>query len=272
MFSLLETHIKNQAGRACQQAGQTLVIILLTMVLALSIGIAVSTRFTTGLRSYIRTDDSYRAISAAEGGIERVLTYSDSILEEYITNNSCDTNCQFSFPNGSSSQVNISYLGSTSDPYLSNLNIQESYQIVLSGYPSGSYVDVCWEGNASIVASYVYLNTTYQQKAYAVNSVGSSYANGFNEALSNHGYTNCFRVDTTGTPSLLRLKTLYEDTSAYIIPAGGQVLPRQGYLIESTGTFNEAIKKISVSKTFKSLPVIFDYVLYQKSSTDSLSN
>ena len=117
MCLLSEIHINNQKG-------QTLVIILLTMVLALSIGIAVARRFTTGLRSYIRTDDSYRAIAAAEGAVERVLTYTDSTLEDYIANNSCGTNCEFAFPNGAAAMVALSYLGSSSDPYIANLDVQ----------------------------------------------------------------------------------------------------------------------------------------------------
>lgn len=56
-----------------RQTGQTIIILLLIMLVALSIGLVVTQRSLTDLTSSTQTDQSSRAFSAAEAGIEQAI-------------------------------------------------------------------------------------------------------------------------------------------------------------------------------------------------------
>jgi hypothetical protein len=154
------------------------------------------------------------------------------------------------------------------------VDMDETSQLSLQGYATDSSVDICWDNDASIFAVYVYddgvnINST----AYASNSLNSTHTdNGFSNAVSNHGHESCFTVTTSNTPLSIRLKAFYETTDVYAVPAPGQIIPRQGILIESIGVAGEAAKTVRAVKSDASLPTVFDYVLFQKSLTDPLSN
>lgn len=55
------------------QSGQVVIVLLLVMVLALAIGLSVIGRSVTEISTSTKTEDSSRAFSAAEAGIERLL-------------------------------------------------------------------------------------------------------------------------------------------------------------------------------------------------------
>ena len=55
------------------QKGQMLMIVVLIMVVALTVGLAVASRSITSLRTTTEEENSQRAFSAAEAGVERVL-------------------------------------------------------------------------------------------------------------------------------------------------------------------------------------------------------
>ena len=97
-------------------------------------------------------------------------------------------------------------------------------------------------------------------------------ANDFEIASANHGYANGFVPKKTTSPKFLRIKSFYEEVDVYMVPAPGQNIPRQGILIESVGKAGSTVKTARAIKTTSVAPVIFDYVLYQKSTTEALSN
>ena len=100
----------------------------------------------------------------------------------------------------------------------------------------------------------------------------SSYDNAISFAISSNGFNNCFTVTLTNTPLGLRIRPLYEDAPITIVLESGHTLPSQGVLIESVGTTINVSRKVSVTKTNPFMPAIFDYILYQKSDTEPLSN
>jgi len=103
-----------------------------------------------------------------------------------------------------------------------------------------------------------------------LSSVYSS--NGFSQAATNFGYTNCFNIAGQTTPKLLRLKSVYNDVDAFVIPAPGVSLPIQGILIKSTGSVKDLTRVVSVIKSAASLPTSFDYAIQMKSTTTTFSN
>lgn len=259
--------------------GQTLVIIFFLMLLALSIGITVSTRFASELHIFSRTDNSSKALAAAEAGLERTLAVPMDTLKDYIDHNSCGQNCIWQVTDTTGqpirADVTLSYEGNTgSDPYRLNLVQSSTTELSLSGYPSGKSIDVCWNTPASIYASYIsQTGSIIKAKVYPYNSFGSTYTdNGFTSAAPMYSYSSCFRITTTDTSLILRLKSYYQDTQIFLVPYSGGSIPVQGILLKSVGQAGDTRRTVTALKAFSHTPVIFDYVLYQKSPTEPLSN
>jgi hypothetical protein len=260
------------------QKGQTFIIMFLMMLIALTIGVAMSNRFVRSIKRATRTDEVTRAHFSAESGLEKFLSIPIITLEDYIIYNNCGTDCilQVTDELGRviTTTIELSFIGETDEPYRMDLTQNDTQQVFLGGYTSGTDLDICWDGDASIYTSYVYEDSgDIKQDTYAYNS--SSYfgvQNNFDTGLPLYTYQNCYSVTANGDPTYLRLKSYYQDATIYVIPTGGQNIPRQGILIESTAKVGDTTKKVSAIRTASMLPGMFDYVLYQKSATDTLSN
>lgn len=260
------------------QQGQTLIIVLMVMIVALTVGVTVSSRYIKTLRNLSESDNSTRALAVAEAAVERMLIVPTETLEDYINFNNCGANCVLEIYGDSNyaarADVTLSFTGSLGDFYETKVNEGEVYQLFLNGYASGSSLDVCWDDMASIYASYIYENSgVVLSDVYAYNPIGyAGSENGFLEASPMHGYGNCFTVNTTGTPDVLRVKSYNEESYLYFVPASGQTIPNQGILITAVGRSGDAIRTVKVLKTQGSVPEDFDYVIFQKSADAPLSN
>ena len=261
-----------------KENGQTAIAMLVLMVVALLIGITVSDRFIRGLRSITASDNTSKAVAAAEAAIERLLVLPNDTLEDFITFGNCGASCflQITDTNGQiiTANVTLSHMGSSSEPYLMSLKESEISEMSLTGYASGQSLYVCWNGTASVDGLYVYNegNVTKVQP-YAYNSSTTSHPeNNFPNASGLYGYQNCFTVTASNTPLGLRLKSVYEPVEVEVLPAPGYTIPTQGIRMVSVGEAGNARKTVTVIKSEAFVPIIFDYVLYQKSTTDALSN
>jgi hypothetical protein len=170
--------------------------------------------------------------------------------------------------------VELSHAGLSDDFFEVRVSGGEVFQLSLSGYGSNSTLDVCWDGLASVYGSYIYEQPPdFFTEIYAYNPIAySGDPNGFSEASPLNGHENCFSVSTIGTPRLLRVRPYNEETHVYFYPASGQNIPSQGILITSVGRSGKAVRTVKVLKTVGLVPEFFDYVIYQKSLTDPLSN
>ncbi|MFH1088670.1 MAG: hypothetical protein V1719_02405 [Patescibacteria group bacterium] len=261
-----------------KQKGQTLVIMLMLMVVATFVGITVSTRFVKNLRLVSSADDSSKALSVAEALVERLLLVTSATLEEYISNNSCGDVCALSIADATSQTLTasavLSFSGNSVNSYTVSLKQTNVQQVSLAGYQSSRTINVCWNGDASVVGSYIYTQSgAVKATPLAYNAVGTSHSdNGFNTSSSSMGYDNCFSVSAANTPQAIRLKTAYDDAEGAVIPEAGYSIPIQGIKIESTGRAGEAVRKVTVIKSKSFVPSYFDYVIYQKSTSEALSN
>ncbi len=269
---------KNKELRVKNEKGQVLVMAIIIMAIALAIGVTVSSRYMSTLKNISESDNSSRALAVAEAAIENILIIPQETLENYINYNNCGNNCVLEISGASNyrarADVTLSFAGSTSDPYNIKVYNGEVYQLSLDGYGSSSNIDVCWDNTASIYASYVYESSgNVLSNIFAFNPLGYAGAiNGFDEATSLHGHSNCFSVATEGTPKVLRVKPYNDDTIVHFVPSSGQNIPSQGILITSVGRSGDAVKTVQVLKTTGAVPEYFDYVIYQKSSDTPLSN
>lgn len=72
--------MKTKYNKYIYQKGQTLLFVIVSVTIALAVGIAVSTRTLSSLRRSARSDTSARVIAAAEAGIENLLSKPDNLL------------------------------------------------------------------------------------------------------------------------------------------------------------------------------------------------
>jgi len=261
-----------------KQNGQTLVIVIFVMVVALTVGITVSSRYIKTLRNLSESDNSTRALAVAEAAVERMLIVPSETLEGYINFNNCGAECVLEIYGESDyrarADVTLSFAGSSNELFEIKVSEGDMYQLFLNGYQSGTTLDVCWDSMAPIYASYIYENSgNVLSEVYAYNPIGyAGVSNGFSEASPLHGYANCFTVTASGTPDVLRVKPYNEETYLYFVPSGGQNIPNQGIMITAVGRSGNAVRTVKVLKTEGSVPEYFDYVMYQKSSDAPLSN
>lgn len=261
-----------------KEKGQTLVMIIILSVIALSVGVVVSNRFIKTLRDVSQSDNSSRARAVAEALVESLLVVPNDTLGDYINFGSCQTACTLELNGflGEAVKANatLSFAGASADPYEMTGKDSEVSQLMLGGYGTDSSVDVCWSGSASMYASYIYDQSgVIATNIYAYNPVSyDGYINNFSDAIALHGYPNCFTVPTPYTPKVLRIKPINSDATIIIVPAGGHSLPGQGILVTSTGKAGNAVKVVKVLKSSASAPEYMDFVIYQKSTTDTLSN
>ena len=267
-----------------KQKGQTLIIIVLTMMMALAVGISASSRFIKSVNVTTKSDSSNRALAISEALTERLLAKTYTTLKEYIDYGNCGTECALTISGGdgvlATASAVLSYVGNSTSPLAVSLKRDKVVEVDLTGYTANKILSVCWNnpqsgGEASVVGFLVYDtgSNTYVLSNFAYNSLSSVYSsNCFSQADANYGYTNCFNIAGQTTPKLLRLRSVYNDVDAFVIPATGVSIPTQGILIKTTGSVQGLTRVISVVKSTSSLPTSFDYAIQMKSSTETFSN
>ena len=267
------------------ELGQTLVIVVVLMILALTIGVTVSNRFIANLRTQVKVDSSYRAQAVAEALIDQLLILPDSTLEDFVTYGNCGSTCTLTITGGdnvvSTAQATLSTLGNSATPIEVPLSTTDSVEFNLSGYGNNQQLWVCWQSlsgvsateQPSVVLLHLYGSVgSYSAQSYTANTIGSTNSNNFSTAVAAQGYQNCVVVAGVSNPKALRLRALYNNVDVFVVPASGQSLPSQGIQIASTGTVLDAKKKVTVVKSRPYLPVDFDFTLYSKSLDSALTN
>lgn len=86
---------------------------------------------------------------------------------------------------------------------------------------------------------------------------------------------NCTGNDTVGAgqrPVLARIRLLYASSILLAVGNASGRLPNQGYQVESLGKVGSGVaRKLLVNRLYPALPSVFDYVLYNGSTTNPLS-
>lgn len=265
------------------QKGQTIAAVIMVMLIALSVGLAVSTRFIKSLRITARTDTSSRAIAVAEAVVERMLNTDYDTLADYINFGSCGTSCTLQIVGAdgvtATANVTLSFAGGSSEVYPVSLKEEDIIEVNLEGYPDSTDLNICWdnplEGELPAVTGFLLHGTdgSYQVDAFAYNSIGSIYgANGFDEAVAGFGYAHCALVSGVSNMVSVRMRSIYNDVNAFVVPENGVDLPSQGILVSSIGTVLDTQRKSEVVISNPFVPLPFDYALYSKSESASLSN
>jgi hypothetical protein len=267
------------------EVGQVLLIVILVVIVASTIGLSLVSRSITSLRSSTEEAQSQKALSAAEAGIERTVQGNlPAAVNTVLGNNSkyftiVSSSLSFSFQvNGGNfiskdegADVWFVNHNSSGDPDYSTAVAFGNYLHLYWGSPT----EICGTSNppAAIQAIVVTKNkSTGEIKSYRYAYDSCSRGNNFtpsdagNFADTEHGITGIAygnRTRETGTNIdlaknisdivLVRVIPIYKDTIIGVYACSRAKtnctsLPLQGYQIDSTGISGDATRKIRVFK------------------------
>jgi len=262
--------------------GQVLLITLLILAVGLTAGLAIVSRSVTDIRISQQEEESARALSMAEAGIEKVLVggpLSDTsagvgytVSQEFLGNSN-----QFDFGGGkfAAGDTQTAWLvGHTGE----ELNPSVKYQ--------ANQIEVYW-GNKDTAADndhtpaleviFIYDNNGFKIARYALDpNVGRAGQNKFDSDITSVGDNlgQFEKILALSTPPAItyavRLKLLYNDTPHIlgIKGVGGATIPEQGSCYTSTATVQKSgiTRSVRQCNFYKAPPEIFDYVLFSGSN------
>lgn len=295
LLKYIKTSIKENSKDkfvADRESGQAVLIVLLSLSVVLIIVLFIMSRSITDLSLSSKEEDSLRAFSAAEAGIERALIVGNSNGEIDLASYDAEVT---SFAEGSTEVV-----------YPISLKSGESatfwfYRTGEVNSFTGSQVKYCWgdiDTNASssdspaVEISIFYTTTPNDLStlriARAVLDPNSSRRsqNGFNsasdstctvdgtdfeyQATLNMASLGISGYATRGVLQYSTVKMLYNTSVAHKVgidvSGTGSVLPSQGDIITSTGNFNQSNRKVEVHELHPEVPPIFGSVIFSTSS------
>lgn len=263
------------------ERGQILLIVVLIMVTVLTLGLSLATRTVTHLRNTQDEENSERAFSAAEAGIEQSLT----------------TNLQTSgtFSNGTSYKTSVLKLAGTELLLNNGASIlkDSAVDILLTDYPNYAKswtgnVTFYWGDSSDVCSTSEFDNTAAALEIIVisgtkVNPVSTQYAV---DPCSSRATVNKFEYITRSGGSvagkqfaykktiaissglLIRIIPLYAPSALAVngcdsIKANCLPLPDQGSLIESVGVSDTTQRKVVSFSGYPTLPTeVFPFVLF----------
>lgn len=271
------------------QTGQVALIALLVLTVATTVGLSLISRTTTDVSVSTSIEDSTRAFSAAEAGIEETLksgvatantTIDSTFGVSYsvaVTPVAARPGAPFVFPQKTPNE-------NTETVWLVNHSSDGSTIVETPTYTLNN-INVCWSSESTIpalVVSVLYKTSTgvYQtaKKAYDPDSARRS-VNNFSAPTALTGGCNGTNTTYRGLinfPSLgitpasdiiiaLRIRPVYSGTLIAIAPL--QDLPLQAKRIQSEGKTQSGVnRKIVVYQQFRAPDSIFDFAVFSQGS------
>ena len=253
-----------------RRSGQILILVLLVVVVALAVGLSVASRNITNLRTSTQTEQSQRAFSAAEGGVEDVLSHLLAVAP------AVGGQTILSVPVGN---LTANVLVASSGTYQQVVDEGNVAQIDLQT-GTGS-VQIEWAINSDTsessndkIASIEITQVNGSGGSYS--STRSAYAGVGGRAnesgfLSSYNcpstdFAHCVQITLNPNPLLLRIRPFWNKATIKVSPGPGGTLPAQTYNLTSTANTQLGItRKVQVSRSAKpQLPAVFDYVLFSE--------
>lgn len=280
--------------------GQAILALILIMTVALAIGLSVVQKSLVDVSTSTKVEESSRAFSAAEAGIEKSLqsggNTSVSFSENASSANVVDSNLIPAIPAADTRQDPLEYPPLAkeevahvwlSDPAASLPNCVAPFVC----YTQTS-LDVYWgdptaSDKAALELTLVYygtdstdlvdpLTTKYRSKKWYLDQKLRDPANNFDTTSANCSgafqFTNKYQCKYTLTGlspqlMLIRARLLYNSTSQpFAVQAVGtdvgHYIPPQARILTSTGISGETQRRVQVFQIQKVVPPYFDYAIF----------
>lgn len=264
-------------------SGQALLIVVLVMAVALTIGLAVISRSITDIKISRQEEESSRVFSVAEAGIEEALKLgsgtSGTIGE--ITYSVSETaqggGTEFVFPKAIETGESQTFWLVEHEP---------DGDLILEAFYTAGGLSVCWEDTdpeTALEVSILYKDAgVYKIARGAYDAEAASRGNSFDPPDAGSGgcptglgrkktitWTDFgIALDSNTFLISLRLRSIYNQAKIGAVGVGGSggILPSQGKCFESTATLvtSGITRKVQQCKFHKAPPGIFDYALFSE--------
>lgn len=273
--------------------GQVVLMLVLITIVGLTIGLSLISRSVTDIRISSQIEQSGRAFSAAEAGVETALkavtvngtsgtiTLPGASADYSVTSVGGSTN-SLTFP--------LTEVGSSQTvwliPHHSDGTINEAgpWDSGNQPYPTTQSLDICFTagamGNPAVIATIYYKEaSTYKvaKKAYdsqvrnnnfILADTGSGYCDGafnFKKTISpvtdGDPATDDFGINSSATLLVLTIQPVYASASLAVKPSFS--LPIQGSQITSVGqTSTGVVRKVQVNQGYPVLPQVFNFAFF----------
>ncbi|KKR03258.1 MAG: hypothetical protein UU25_C0001G0019 [Microgenomates group bacterium GW2011_GWB1_40_9] len=272
--------------------GQVLLITVLVLSIAVTIALSLIGRSVSDVSMGRNLEESARAFSAAEAGIEEALrTNTQATNTSYIP--------------GAGYSSNIAVIGDTTGVYtLPTVTIGQADSVWLVGhttlnaidessYYQNSTIDICWmhatPAPALEVTIYYKSGGTYLVTRGAYDpDVATRPSNNFSTVTDYDNVsggcgamTDVYRQTVTiptGVgiiPLFMRIRPYYGNATVTVTPLGGEKLPKQGLEVSSVGctqitasgcTEGGVTRKIVVRRQYAGPATVFDYSVFSQGS------
>ena len=275
-----------------KEAGQVILILILVMTVALAIGISVVQRSLSDISTSSKVEQSGRAFSAAEAGIEKAIQSNSSITTSVdLGNNAVIQSVEKNDIPAANQALEYPPLSKEEMAQIWLVNPDNFNDQVYSGN-----IDLYW-GNSSrtltdqdlpaVELTVIYLSTSgvYKAKQFFFDQNSSSRNNGFvsggisidpgaintsTGANRNFKFRRTIDIGLAVIPDrqkniLLRARLLYTSVSdAFAVQPISGSLPVQARIFTSTGTAGDTQRKVQVFRLNKVVPFYFDYGLFSQ--------
>lgn len=275
------------------ETGQVVLVLILVMTVALAIGISVIQRSISDISTASKVEQSSRAFSAAEAGIERTLGTGNTSLITLQNNaqvQATDTGLIPAAAAGGAQQNPLEY------PPLSKEEVAQVWLAnpdSVTSPPAGVYkknsLDIYW-GNSStdraaLELTLIYYDgvSQYKSQKWFLDQIARSPSNNFDTSAncagglippaSSTAYQCKKNISLPAAPAslmLLRARLLYNTTSqpfAVQPPSSATCgadcsVPPQARIVISTGTAGTTQRKVKLFQINKIVPPYFDYAIF----------
>lgn len=264
-----------------RQSGQAIIIILLILAVGLTIGLSIISRSITDIRISQQEEESARAFSVAEAGIEESLKAgaATDVIIEGITAEVSETaqggGPTFDFGGGKFEEGDIQTVW---------LIEHSDGELVPPSFPENGTIAVCWgEGTTpAIEVTIIYeFGGSFRVARGAYDRDAAIRGNEFDAPEAAVNANRCGDLDFEkdialgpgglGIPGgstlyAMRLKLLYNDSPQPLQVWGSSPFPSQGKCFVSRATVKESgiTRKVQQCQFHKAPPGIFDYVLFSE--------
>lgn len=277
-FFKFKKTLNSQFSTLNSKSGQALLVIVLIMVIGLTVGLAVASRSIINVRTSTEEENSQRAFSAAEAGIEKVLKTGASTSTSGLNNNST-FNTTIAVVSGTEIILNGANPVPKDEgvdiwlvPHLSNN--KPDYANPSCSSPCNANLWIYWGldptdcNNAAIEIVTIYgpVGAPKSSRVAFDPCVSRRASNGFaNPPNGGSSGGKLFKYKSNSITMrdglIIRVVPIYKN--AIIGVNTTQALPSQGKKIESTGTSGSTQRKINYIQGYPALPVeLFPNILF----------
>ncbi len=275
-----------------RKTGQTVLITVLVLTIALTVALSLMRRTITDIKTTGQLEESARAFSVAEAGIEDVLKRGSGSTATIQSGGETATFTTTYIPIAGSTGVftypTSTEKGDVATVWLVNHNDDGTLEEAGTNYyckeAAPCTIEICWEQPATpATIPAIEVGTLYKTTAgaYGLDRVaidpdaarlGNNFTRGTAVGTGCSGKTNVYTTTVTlpttnARPLALRLRPYYNQTVFSVAPVSGRTLSPQGFEVSSTGKTGSGItRKIVVKKKFDAPASVFDYVLYSNTT------